>query len=81
MTETYVLPDTPDGLILAINTTLNLRRLGFKTRLVPTEFGHDVANTLVAVPPPRRTRREICPLNSRLGDIRCQHPEQKKTQP
>jgi len=73
MTETYVLPDTPDGLILAINTTLNLRRLGFKTRLVPTEFGHDVANTLVAVPPPRRTRR--------LGDIRCQHPEQKKTQP
>jgi hypothetical protein len=64
--ERYVLPDTPDGLVLALNLTLSLRHNGFKTRLVPTKFGHgDVANTLVAVPPPRLTRREICPLNSR----------------
>jgi hypothetical protein len=59
MTEHFTFPATDNGLELALETTLTLRRNGFKTRLATRRFtgGTDVF-TVVAVRPPTANRKE-----------------------
>lgn len=63
MEERYSFADSITGLTHAFNTSLNLRRHGFTTRLVqvPIMLGKDapgVMHTVVAKPPARPSRRE-----------------------
>lgn len=65
MTETYLFPDSPAGLRLAMELTLSLRSVGFTTRLMPTTMAGFRLHRLEATAPLRATRRERCPLNAR----------------
>lgn len=65
MTETYMFPDSPVGLTLAMQVAVSLRRNGFRTRLVPVTIAGFVLHKLLATPQSRPTRRERGLLNTR----------------
>jgi hypothetical protein len=52
------LPPTGSGLLLAISTTLALRRAGYKTRLAEREISGFPVISIVATPPARLSRTE-----------------------
>jgi hypothetical protein len=63
--ELYTFPDTTAGLTHALDTTRMLRAFGFRTRLAECMLSRFRVFTVVATPPPRPTRGERCPLNTR----------------
>lgn len=56
--DIYTFPTDIAGLAASIETTLSLRRAGYKTRLVERVFSRTNVITVVATPPRRPTRRE-----------------------
>jgi hypothetical protein len=59
VTENYTFPDNVAGLEAALETTLSLRRFGFKTRLAHRQLTRmTTVVTVVATPPKRPNRKE-----------------------
>jgi hypothetical protein len=57
MQELRTFPDSEVGLTLAWETSLSLRRAGFKTRLATRQWGPTTVHTVVAEPPKRSNRK------------------------
>ncbi len=58
MTDHFTFADNVAGLTHAFETTLSLRRAGFKTRLATRRIARTIVQTVVATPKKRPTRRE-----------------------
>ena len=56
--DLFTFPDTESGLSVAWDTTIALRRAGFKTRLAERQMSGYTVHTVVATPPVRPTRKE-----------------------
>lgn len=58
MTERFTFSDSATGLALAFETTLSLRRAGFRTHLETSVYSRTTVHTVVATPALRPTRKE-----------------------
>jgi hypothetical protein len=58
MPEHYTFADNVAGLTQAWETTLSLRRAGFKTRLATRQIAQTTVQTVVATPPKRPNRKQ-----------------------
>jgi hypothetical protein len=69
MTDRYTFADSVTGLQHAFDTTLNLRRHGYKTRLATRELHHSSVFTVhtVLATPPARVRTAFQKFNTEVN--------------